>query len=78
MLPFKRDFCSILEKHGRLPTTNLNTKLNTSSTLDRITSKLKMTKDVVEMTEKELEEYVKREFAFKLKQKILKNKALMN
>ena len=35
MLPFKSDFCSILEKHGRLPTSNLNTKLKKQSKKNR-------------------------------------------
>ena len=73
MLAFKSDFCQMLENHGRLPATNLKTKLNTSTTLDRIKTKMKITKDIAQMDENELSKYITRTLNFRLKQTMTKN-----
>ena len=63
----------MLENHGRLPATNLKTKLNTSTTLDRIKTKMKITKDIAQMDENELSKYITRTLNFRLKQTMTKN-----
>ena len=63
----------MLENHGRLPATNLKTKLDTSTTLDRIKTKMKITKDIAQMDENQLNKYIGRTLNFRLKQTMSKN-----